>query len=102
MSASKIPLSGLPRGELEALAERLLAEKQSLGFYLSGHPFSEWRAEIRRVARTPLAELRPGNEPQMAAGVIYGVAMRNSRRGRMAVLTLDDDGPPRLQNVLAR
>ena len=70
--------------------ERLLAEKQSLGFYLSGHPFSEWRAEIRRVARTPLAELRPGNEPQMAAGVIYGVAMRNSRRGRMAVLTLDD------------
>jgi len=42
------------------------------------------------VARTPLAELRPANEPQMAAGVIYGVAMRNSRRGRMAVLTLDD------------
>jgi len=70
--------------------ERLLAEKQSLGFYLSGHPFSEWRDEIRRVARTPLAELRPANEPQMAAGVIYGVTMRNSRRGRMAVLTLDD------------
>ena len=70
--------------------ERLLAEKQSLGFYMSGHPFTAWRDEIRRVARTPLAELRPANEPQMAAGVIYGVAMRNSRRGRMAVLTLDD------------
>ncbi|HEX5629861.1 MAG TPA: OB-fold nucleic acid binding domain-containing protein, partial [Usitatibacteraceae bacterium] len=70
--------------------ERLLAEKQSLGFYMSGHPFTAWKDEIRRVARTPLAELRPANEPQMAAGVIYDVAMRNSRRGRMAVLTLDD------------
>ena len=70
--------------------ERLLAEKQSLGFYMSGHPFTAWKDEIRRVARTPLAELRPAAEPQLAAGVIYGVAMRNSRRGRMAVLTLDD------------
>ncbi len=70
--------------------ERLLAEKQSLGFYLSGHPFTAWQAEIRRVARTPLANLQPAMEPQMAAGVIYGVQMRNSRRGRMAVLTLDD------------
>jgi DNA polymerase-3 subunit alpha len=79
--------------------ERLLAEKQSLGFYLSGHPFSAWKEEIRRVARTPLAELRPANEPQMAAGVIYGVAMRNSRRGRMAVLTLDD-GSARVEVVV--
>ncbi len=79
--------------------ERLLAEKQSLGFYLSGHPFSQWREEIRRVARTPLADLRPANEPQMAAGVIYGVAMRNSRRGRMAVLTLDD-GSARVEVVV--
>jgi len=79
--------------------ERLLAEKQSLGFYLSGHPFSAWRDEIRRVARTPLASLQPASEPQMAAGVIYGVAMRNSRRGRMAVLTLDD-GSARLEVVV--
>ncbi|MGE0357486.1 MAG: DNA polymerase III subunit alpha [Burkholderiales bacterium] len=79
--------------------ERLLAEKQSLGFYLSGHPFSAWRDEIRRVARTPLAGLQPANEPQMAAGVIYGVTMRNSRRGRMAILTLDD-GSARIDVVV--
>ena len=35
----------------------------------------------------------------MAAGVIYGVAMRNSRRGRMAVLTLDD-GSARVEVVV--
>jgi DNA polymerase-3 subunit alpha len=79
--------------------ERLLAEKQSLGFYLSGHPFSEWKDEIRRVAKTPLASLLPAVEPQMAAGVIHGVAMRNSRRGRMAVLTLDD-GSARIEVVV--
>jgi DNA polymerase-3 subunit alpha len=70
--------------------ERLLNEKQSLGFYLSGHPFSAYREELRRLARTQLANLAPQHEPVMLAGVIYGVAMRNSRRGRMAVLTLDD------------
>jgi DNA polymerase-3 subunit alpha len=79
--------------------ERLLAEKQSLGFYLSGHPFNSWRDELRRVARTPLASLVPANEPQMAAGVIYGVTLRNSRRGRMAVIQLDD-GSARVEVVV--
>jgi DNA polymerase-3 subunit alpha len=70
--------------------ERLQNEKQSLGFYLSGHPFNAYREELRRFARTPLANLMPQHEPVTLAGVIYGVTMRNSRRGRMAVLTLDD------------
>jgi DNA polymerase-3 subunit alpha len=70
--------------------ERLQNEKQSLGFYLSGHPFNAYRDELRRFARTPLSGLAPQFEPIMLAGVIYGVTVRNSRRGRMAVLTLDD------------
>ena len=42
MSASaKIPLSGLPRGELEALAERLLAENAALK-----QAIAELRAEV--------------------------------------------------------
>ncbi|HXN14791.1 MAG TPA: DNA polymerase III subunit alpha, partial [Usitatibacter sp.] len=70
--------------------ERLQNEKQSLGFYLSGHPFNAYREELRRFARTPLAQLAAQYEPVTVAGVIHAVAMRNSRRGRMAVLTLDD------------
>ena len=70
--------------------ERLQNEKQSLGFYLSGHPFNAYREELRRFARTPLASLAPSHEPAMLAGVIYGVVVRNGRRGRMAILTLDD------------
>jgi DNA polymerase-3 subunit alpha len=79
--------------------ERLVNEKQSLGFYLSGHPFNAYREELRRFARTPLANLAPQMEPVTLAGVIYGVAVRNSRRGRMAVLTLDD-GSARVEVVV--
>jgi DNA polymerase-3 subunit alpha len=79
--------------------ERLQNEKQSLGFYLSGHPFNAYREELRRFARTPLANLAPQIEPVMLAGVIYGVQVRNSRRGRMAILTLDD-GSARIEVVV--
>jgi DNA polymerase-3 subunit alpha len=70
--------------------ERLQNEKQSLGFYLSGHPFNAYRDEVRRFARTSLGNLNPQNDAVYVAGVIYGVAIRNSKRGRMAALTLDD------------
>ena len=79
--------------------ERLQNEKQSLGYYLSGHPFTAYKDELRRFARTPIASLQPQNEPQMLAGVVYGVTMRNSRRGRLAVLTLDD-GTGRIEVVV--
>jgi len=79
--------------------ERLMHEKQSLGFYLSGHPFNAYRQELRRVASTPLANLAPTMEPINMAGVIYGVQVRNSRRGRMAILTLDD-GSARVEVVV--
>jgi DNA polymerase-3 subunit alpha len=79
--------------------ERLMNEKQSLGFYLSGHPFNAYRQELRRVASTPLANLAPTMEPISMAGVIYGVQVRNSRRGRMAILTLDD-GSARVEVVV--
>jgi DNA polymerase-3 subunit alpha len=38
-------------------------------------------------------------EPVMMAGVIYGVQLRNSRRGRIAILTLDD-GTARIEVVV--
>jgi DNA polymerase III subunit alpha len=107
--ASQTSLFGGAGGEAEAFEmvraptwserERLQNEKQSLGFYLSGHPFNAYRDELRRFARTPLASVAPQFEPVMLAGVIYGVTVRNSRRGRMAVLTLDD-GSARIEVVV--
>jgi DNA polymerase-3 subunit alpha len=88
----------LLRAPMWSERERLQNEKQSLGFYLSGHPFNAYRNELRRFARTPLANLMPQHEPVMIAGVIYGVVVRNGRRGRMAIMTLDD-GSARVEVV---
>ena len=46
--------------------ERLTFEKAALGFYLSGHPFNAYAAELAGVVRTPLAAHRA------AAGALPG------------------------------
>ena len=63
-------------------------EKETLGLYLSGHPIDRYRDELRAIGVLPLAELRPGR--RRAAGLIVALRFTRSRRGRMAILTLDD------------
>src|SRR5689334_14243157 len=70
--------------------ERLLEEKQALGFYLSGHPFSAYAEEVAPLARTRLAQLTVQNQNVTVAGVVNGLRVQQSRRGRMAVVQLDD------------
>jgi DNA polymerase-3 subunit alpha len=70
--------------------ERLQSEKAALGFYLSGHPFDGYARELRDIAPTRLADLQPGTEPRRIAGVIHGVRVQQSRRGRMGIVALDD------------
>jgi DNA polymerase-3 subunit alpha len=63
-------------------------EKETLGLYLSGHPMDRYRDELRALGVLPLADLRPGR--RRAAGLIVALRFTRSRRGRMAILTLDD------------
>ena len=70
--------------------ERLYAEKQALGFYLSGHPFDAWRAELSHFVKQSLGALQAGREPVLLAGIVSDVRKQMTRRGKMAVLTLDD------------
>jgi DNA polymerase-3 subunit alpha len=79
--------------------ERLQNEKQALGFYLSGHPFNSFAAEVRQFARTALKDLQPRPETVLLAGILYSQRVRNSRRGRMALLALDD-GTARIEVVV--
>ncbi len=65
-------------------------EKLALGFYLSGHLFREYEAEVRRFARTPLASVQPSREPQTVAGIVAAARPTMTRRGRMLIVTLDD------------
>jgi DNA polymerase-3 subunit alpha len=78
--------------------ERLNNEKQSLGFYLSGHPFTSYAAEVRQFAKTELKDIQP-NTIALLAGVLHEQRVRNGKRGKMCVLSLDD-GSARIE-VLA-
>jgi DNA polymerase III subunit alpha len=70
--------------------ERLQNEKLALGFYLSGHPFRSYEAELRSFISTRLDELTPQPYPVLLAGIIHSQRIQMTRRGRMAVLLLDD------------
>ena len=69
--------------------ERLAGEKETLGFYLEGHPISRYEDELQGVVSSKLNAVEPGRQV-IVAGYIAGVKIRNSRHGKMAELHLDD------------
>jgi DNA polymerase-3 subunit alpha len=70
--------------------EQLLNEKQALGFFLSGHPYNAYALELKAFVRRRLVELEPQREPLLLAGVVLGMRTQMTRRGKMAIITLDD------------
>ena len=79
--------------------ELLACEKETLGLYLSGHPIDRYRAELSAFASSSLAELKPGK--RRIAGLIMSVRIIKTRRGRMAVISLDD-GTARVEVTVYR
>ncbi|HEV8260152.1 MAG TPA: DNA polymerase III subunit alpha, partial [Burkholderiales bacterium] len=70
--------------------EQLQNEKLALGYYFSGHPFQSYAAEVEAFAKTRLASIQPQGQTVIVAGVIYSIRQQQTRRGRMAVVVLDD------------
>ena len=72
-------------------AERLAGEKETLGLYLTGHPISQFEAELGKITNARLSELRPSEgQTRTVAGMLSGLRTVNTRNGRMAIATLDD------------
>ena len=71
-------------------AERLQHEKTAIGYYLSGHPFAGYAAELAPIVRTTIANLAPRSERMLVAGIVTQLRVQASRRGKMAFVTLDD------------
>ncbi|HKW79535.1 MAG TPA: DNA polymerase III subunit alpha [Casimicrobiaceae bacterium] len=80
----------LPAAREWTEAERLAQEKASLGFYLSGHPYHAFAAELSRLAQQPLGALKASPSLIRIAGVVAQLRTQASRRGKMAFVTLDD------------
>lgn len=89
--------------------ERLRAEKESLGLYLSGHPIDEHLEELSKFTHGRLKAVcakagavdsgpsyRQRGVPVVAAGLVMSVRQRDSHSGRMQFVTIDD-GTGRLE-----
>ncbi len=81
--------------------QRLAAEKEALGLYLTGHPIDRYREELSNIISGSLAELGEsspaagggrGRDRQITvAGLVVDLRTRNTQSGtRMAFVTLDD------------
>ncbi|MGK0296895.1 MAG: DNA polymerase-3 subunit alpha [Gammaproteobacteria bacterium] len=68
--------------------ERLKAEKDTLGFYLEGHPITRYENELLSITTTSLNGMNPG--VVRVAGYIENIRTRSGQRGRMAELRIDD------------
>ena len=77
----------------------LEAERESLGYYLSGHPVEEYLPELARFAPTRLWEAKPSRKDQLLAGMLADIRARRRESGNMGILTIDD-GSARLEAVM--
>jgi DNA polymerase-3 subunit alpha len=70
----------------------LAGEKETLGLWITGHPFEEYEEELRKIAPTPIVRLRAdGSRSQVIAGLVVSMRTMKTRRGdTMAVLNMDD------------
>ncbi|HQO15463.1 MAG TPA: DNA polymerase III subunit alpha, partial [Methylotenera sp.] len=79
--------------------QRLLEEKAALGFYFSGHPYLAYQKDINQFVSATLANLTPKEQPQLIAGIVSGIRIRMTGRGKMAIVGLDD-GTTRIEVVV--
>jgi DNA polymerase III subunit alpha len=80
----------LPKVAAWSPEQALIEEKAALGFYLSGHPFLNAKDEVSQFVRGTLADLSPQEQPKLLAGIVAGIRVRMTQRGKMAIVTIDD------------
>jgi len=90
-----------PLLEIEAWSEEqlLIAEKETLGLYLSGHPIDRYAEELARFIPKKISQLdapeskgyQRNEIAVITAGLIVAIrTMKSKKGGRMAFITLDD------------
>jgi len=80
--------------------QRLLGEKETLGLYLTGHPIDRYADELRQVVSSRIGDLSldngatPGQRRKgvsvVVAGLVVSASHRQTQRGRMGTIVLDD------------
>jgi DNA polymerase-3 subunit alpha len=97
-AAPGAPVGGAPRSypDVDDLLpkEKLAFEKESLGFYITGHPLDRYAADLKRfgaASTVSIQELKDWDEVQVG-GIVSGYKEwpLKSGEGRMAVFNLED------------
>ena len=71
--------------------DRLAAEKETLGLYLTGHPIDDYIAELREFSPRRIADLEIGGGRQVVAGLVVSQRTHAAANGGgMAFAELDD------------
>jgi DNA polymerase-3 subunit alpha len=74
-------------------SQRLAFEKESLGFYITGHPLARYERELKNLCNTTADALKdlPDKSPVRMGGVITGVQLKLTKKGdRMAFVNMED------------
>ena len=72
---------------------RLSYEKESLGFYITGHPLARYQKELASLTTTNAERIKDilDKTPVRLGGVVVSVQLKQTRKGdRMAFVTLED------------
>ncbi|WP_039911935.1 DNA polymerase III subunit alpha [Cellvibrio mixtus] len=89
--ATKDVYADFRRTRTWTMKERLNAEKETLGLYLTGHPIDEYESELEHLVSSRIANLKPEKSNQTIAGLIISQRIVKTKRGdNMAIVTLDD------------
>jgi len=73
--------------------QRLAAEKETVGFYITGHPLDKFDADARRVSTCGIADLasRQTQSKVKVCGVVHTLKLKNNKKGdRYATFNLED------------
>lgn len=80
----------LPEQPAWSEQEKLQQEKIALGFYFSGHLYQTYAQEVGTFVNQKLAAIKPQEALQWMCGVVAGIRIRMTAKGKMAIVTLDD------------
>ncbi len=80
--------------------QRLQAEKETLGLYLSGHLVNEYLPELKQITSKRLVDLRPENSLQLVAGLLYDFRIMKGKNGSSFAFITLDDGSARFEVAL--
>ena len=84
------PLPDVPEWDTK---ERLRAEREAIGFFITGHPLDKYERDLKRFTDATTAELRNRNHQEKVklGGVVHTLKLKNSRKGdRYATFNLED------------